>query len=193
MPDTARHLGARLREAVTSRASLDPIVLDLHLYPRVVEQRGLVDAVDEMRKHITFRAREGDTFEIAFEGTTPDEVQEVTRRLAGSIVKEATVRRAERARTLKEFVDAESERTNAELKVKEGALASFLAAIRSSSAVQALTCSRCLRSRRKGSPLPRWSSGPLASSGSSRRLRLRVLSRYSSYRGRPEPRPTRRT
>lgn len=128
LPDSARRLGARLREALVSRASLRPIVVDLHLYPRVVEQRGLIDAVDEMRKHITFRAREGDTFEVAFEGTSPDEVQEVTRRLADSLVKEAAVRRAERAKTLKEFVDAESERTNEELKVKEAALASFLAA-----------------------------------------------------------------
>jgi len=127
LPDSARRLGARLREALVSRASLHPIVVDLHLYPHVVEQRGVIDAVDEMRKHITFRAREGDTFEVAFEGTSPDEVQEVTRRLADSLVKEAAVRRAERAKTLKEFVDVESERTNEELKVKEAALASFLA------------------------------------------------------------------
>ena len=127
MPDSARRVGARLREALMSRASLEPIVLDLGLYASVVEQRGVVDAVEEMRKHVTFRAREGDTFEIAFEGTSPDEVQEVTRRLGESIVKEAASRRTDRARTLKEFVDGESERNKAELKAKEAALASFLA------------------------------------------------------------------
>jgi uncharacterized protein involved in exopolysaccharide biosynthesis len=125
--DSARRLGARLREALLSRASLEPLVLDLHLYPRLVEQRGLVDAVDEMRKHITFRAREGDTFEIAFEGTAPEEVQEVTQRLAECILKESAGRRAEQARALKEFVDAESERNKQELKAKEAALASYLA------------------------------------------------------------------
>jgi uncharacterized protein involved in exopolysaccharide biosynthesis len=125
--DNARRLGARLREALMSRASLGRIVRECHLYPRLVEQRGFIDAVDEMRKHISFRAREGDTFEIAFEGTSPEEVQEVTRRLAESIVQEAADKRAERARALKEFVDVESERNKAELKQKEGALASFLA------------------------------------------------------------------
>jgi hypothetical protein len=125
--DSARKLGARLREALLSRASLEPIITELHLYPRTVERRGLVDAVDEMRTHVTFRAREGDTFEISFAGDTPDEVQEVTRRLGETIVKEAASRRSEQAKVLKEFVDAENERNKVELKVKEAALANFLA------------------------------------------------------------------
>jgi uncharacterized protein involved in exopolysaccharide biosynthesis len=125
--ESTRRLGARLREALLSRASLEPIVLDLHLYARVAEERGLIDAVDEMRKHITFRTREGDTFEIAFEGDSPDEVLEVTQRLAECIVKESATRRADQARTLKEFVDAESERNKLELRTNEAALASFLA------------------------------------------------------------------
>ena len=125
--ESGRRLGARLREALFSRASLEPIVTNLHLYADVVDRRGLVDAVDEMRKHITFRAREGDTFEISFEGGNPEEVQEVTRSLGECIVKEAAARRAEHAKVLKEFVDVESERNKLELKEKEGALANFLA------------------------------------------------------------------
>lgn len=125
--EAARRLGARLREALLSRANLEPIITELHLYPALVERRGLIDAVEEMRTHVTFRAREGDTYEISFEGGTPDEVQEVTRRLGESIVKEAASRRAEQAKVLKEFVDAESERNKVELKQKEAALASFLA------------------------------------------------------------------
>jgi uncharacterized protein involved in exopolysaccharide biosynthesis len=125
--DGSRRLGARLREALLSRANLEPVLVDMRLYPRLVERHGLVDAVEEMRKHVTFRAREGDTFEVAFEGTSPDEAQEVTRRLGDCIVHEAATRRLERASTLKEFVDAESERNKVDLKVREAALASFLA------------------------------------------------------------------
>lgn len=123
--ETGRRLGARLREALVARTSLEPIITSFHLYPGTVERRGLVDAVDEMRKHITFRAREGDTYEISFEGSSPDEAQEVTRSLGECIVKEASSRRAEHARVLKEFVDVESERNKLELKEKEAALASF--------------------------------------------------------------------
>ncbi len=123
----SRRVGARLREMLLSRASLEPIVKDLNLYDALNEKRSLVDAVDDMRKHITFRAREGDTFEISFIGDTPQQTQEVTRRLADCIVQEAVARRAEQAKVVKDFLDAESERNKTELKAKEAALAKFFA------------------------------------------------------------------
>jgi uncharacterized protein involved in exopolysaccharide biosynthesis len=125
--EPARRFGARLREMLLSRAILEPLVSELRLYPNVVERRGLVDAVDEMRKHVTFRAREGDTFEISFESDHRELAQEVTRRLADVLVQEASSRRAEQAKTLKEFLDAESERNKRDLRVHEGELAKFVA------------------------------------------------------------------
>jgi capsular polysaccharide biosynthesis protein len=125
--ESARRIGARLKEMLQSRAILEPLVTELKLYPSVVDSRGLVDAVDEMRKHMSFRAREGDTFEIAFESNSRELAQEVTKRLAEVIVQEASSRRAEQAKTLKEFLDAESDRNQIDLRSKEGALARFLA------------------------------------------------------------------
>jgi uncharacterized protein involved in exopolysaccharide biosynthesis len=125
--ESARRVGARLKEMLLSRAILEPLVTELKLYPSTVESRGLVDAVDEMRKHVTFRAREGDTFEIAYESGSRELAQEVTKRLAEVIVQEASTRRSEQAKTLKEFLDAESDRNQIDLKNKEGALAKFLA------------------------------------------------------------------
>ncbi len=125
--ESARRVGARLKEMLLSRAILEPLVTELKLYPSTVESRGLVDAVDEMRKHVTFRAREGDTFEIAYESGSRELAQEVTKRLAEVIVQEASTRRSEQAKTLKEFLDAESDRNQIDLKSKEGALAKFLA------------------------------------------------------------------
>jgi uncharacterized protein involved in exopolysaccharide biosynthesis len=124
----SRRVGARLREMLLSRASLEPIVKDLNLYGANSDKRGgLVDAVDDMRKHISFRAREGDTFEISFTGDTPQQTQEVTRRLGDCIVQEAVTRRSEQAKALKDFLDAESERNKTDLKAKENELAKFLA------------------------------------------------------------------
>ena len=128
--NTARRVGARLREVLMSRASLEPIITDLHLYMKpgkTPDRRDLIDAVDEMRKHITFRAREGDTFEISFQGSTAEEAQEVTRRLGDCIVQEAATRRSEHARALKEFLDKESEQNKADLRAKEAELAKFVA------------------------------------------------------------------
>ena len=125
--ESARRVGARLKEMLLSRAILEPLVTELKLYPATVDSRGLVDAVDEMRKHVTFRVREGDTFEIAFESNSRELAQEVTKRLAEVIVQEASARRSEQAKTLKEFLDAESDRNQIDLKNKEGELAKFLA------------------------------------------------------------------
>lgn len=127
--DNARRIGARLRDALLSRATLEPIVTELHLFAKSgADRHDLVDAVEEMRKRITFKAREGDTFSIAFDGTTPEQTQEVTRRLGERIVQYAATRRSAHARTLKEFLDGESERNQASLKVREAALAQFLSA-----------------------------------------------------------------
>jgi uncharacterized protein involved in exopolysaccharide biosynthesis len=129
--NNARRVGARLREVLLSRASLEPIVSDMHLFVKPSEandKKALVDAVDDMRKQIAFRSREGDTFEIAYDGKTPEEAQEVTRRLAECIIQEASTRRAERAKTLKAFLDAESDRNEVALRLKESSLATFLAA-----------------------------------------------------------------
>lgn len=126
--EVARRVGARLREVLLSRASLEPIIKETHAFDAQVEKRGMVDAVEDMRKQISFRAREGDTFEISYTGGSPDEVQEVTRRLGECIVREASTRRAESAKALKAFVDAESERNQIDLKTKEAALATFLSA-----------------------------------------------------------------
>jgi uncharacterized protein involved in exopolysaccharide biosynthesis len=129
--ENARRVGARLREMLLSRASLEPIIVELGLYMKKggkpLDQGDLIEAVDDMRKSINFRAREGDTFEISFIGSTPKEAQEVTKRLADAIVQEAASRRSEQAKTLKDFLVTESERNKNELKANEAELARFVA------------------------------------------------------------------
>ena len=127
--ENARRVGARLRELLLSRASLEPIIHEMELYRKgggALDASEMIEAVEEMRKAITFRAREGDTFEISFIGSTPKEAQEVTRRLGECIIQEAATRRAEHAKTLKEFLDAESERAKSDAKAKEAELAKFI-------------------------------------------------------------------
>lgn len=123
----ARRVGARLRELLLSRQSLEPIINDLNLYPDKIIRGEAIGAVEEMRKHISFRARDGDTFEISFVGSSPELAQEVTRRLGDCIVKEAENRRTDSAKTLKEFLNTESTRNQVELDKKEAELASFVA------------------------------------------------------------------
>lgn len=123
----ARRLGSRLRETLLSRTTLQPIVEEFGLYPRIMKVRGMVDAVDELRNHIAFRSREGDTYQISFESDDKDLAQKVAARLGDWIVDEASRRRTAQAQTLKEFLRSESERFAKDLREKETALAQFLA------------------------------------------------------------------
>jgi hypothetical protein len=124
--ENARRTGARLREMLFSRASLEPIVKSLPRYTALAERRGMVDAVEELRQHITFQAREGDTFEIGYEGLSPQEAQDVTRRLGDRIVDEAARQRAEQSKATKDYLEAQSEQNKTKLKKAEQDLWSFL-------------------------------------------------------------------
>jgi uncharacterized protein involved in exopolysaccharide biosynthesis len=129
-PETVRRVGARLKESLMSRTSLEPIIIDLHLFAtpgQKLDTDELVNAVDDMRRQITFRAREGDTFEISYTGTTAKEAQEVTRRLADLIVQEAANRRAQQATTLKEFLTNQANQNKTDLTAKEADLANWVA------------------------------------------------------------------
>ncbi|MSP62767.1 MAG: hypothetical protein EXR72_21035 [Myxococcales bacterium] len=124
--DPARKLGMRLREMVLSRTRLSQIIDEFHLYTKIVNDRGHVDAVDEMRTHIAFRVRDGDTFGLSFESDDPKLVQAVTARLAEALIAENSRHRVEQATVTKEFLDTEGERIEADLKQKETELAQFL-------------------------------------------------------------------
>jgi protein tyrosine kinase modulator len=124
--DPVRTLGLRLKEMVLSRPRLAGLIDEYKLYPEIVEDRGYVDAVDEMRNHIQFRARDGDTFGLSFEGNDPALVQKMTARLAELLIGENTKNRAAQAEETKEFLDTEKTRLESDLRGKEESLAKFL-------------------------------------------------------------------
>lgn len=125
--DRAHKLGLRLKEMVLSRTRLEQIIRETRLYPKLVEERGVIDAVDEMRKHIAFRVQDGDTFGLSFESDEPTRTQAVTARLADALILENSRTNSEQAGVTKDFLDRERERTEKELKEKETSLAQFLA------------------------------------------------------------------
>jgi uncharacterized protein involved in exopolysaccharide biosynthesis len=126
--DASRKFGMKMKEMATSRTRLKRIIEEFRLYPRIVDRVGYMEAVEEMRKHITFtQARESETFSLGFQGEDPDLVQKVLARLAEDLMAETSRSRVEQAGVTKEFLDAEKRRSDEELKSKEVALAQFLA------------------------------------------------------------------
>ena len=125
---SARSVTARLREILLSRASLERIVQEFGLYADVRRKDGPIDAVEELRKHVEFRAPGGSTFTIAFTGASPSEARAVTDRLATIVIGEDGDLRRKEAISTRDFLDTEKSASADELREAELALASFMAA-----------------------------------------------------------------
>jgi capsular polysaccharide biosynthesis protein len=127
-PDTTRSVTVRLKEILMSRASLDAVVQEFDLYPEIRRTRGSIDAVEELKKHIEFRAPGGDTFSLAFTGAFPSEARAVTARLAEVVISQDSDLRKKRAILVRDFLETEKATTEDGLRDAELALASFMAA-----------------------------------------------------------------
>jgi len=125
--DAQQKLSLKLRELVLSRTSLQKIIDEFHLYPRIIDRSGYVDAVNEMRRNIAFRAKDGETFGLSFTGSDAVMVQKLTARLAQELLAEHSRSRVEQAGETREFIDAEKRRSDDDLRDKEGQLATFIA------------------------------------------------------------------
>ena len=125
---SSRQIGMRLQEMLFSHALLEKLIGELGLYPSIISRFGLVGAVDEMRKKdIHFEAREGYTFRIAFEATTPDLAQLVTARASQLLIRAQLDASAQKAEETKSFLDGEKKRAEEELRKRESELAFFAA------------------------------------------------------------------
>jgi hypothetical protein len=125
-PDASRSVAFRLKEILMSRASLDVIVREFNLYPEIRRTRGPVDAVEELKKHIEFRAPGGDTFSLAFTGASPWEARAVTARLAEVVIGQDSDLRRKQAILVRDFLETEKRATEGALRDAEIALASFM-------------------------------------------------------------------
>jgi uncharacterized protein involved in exopolysaccharide biosynthesis len=124
--ETQRQRGARMREMLLSRSNIESIIKDFSLYPDTVASRGVIEAVEEFKRHSECRVGE-DTFAIKFETDDAEVAHAVTERLGKSLVEEAAKYRTEQADSTLGFLQAQQEKTKKELDDKEQKLAQFLA------------------------------------------------------------------
>jgi uncharacterized protein involved in exopolysaccharide biosynthesis len=127
-PDTARSVTFRLKEILMSRVSLDVIVRAFDLYPDIRKSGGPIDAVEELKKHVEFKAPGGDTFSLAFTGASPSEAQAVAARLAEVVIGQDADLRKKQAGMVRDFLKTQQVATEDSLREAELALASFMAA-----------------------------------------------------------------
>lgn len=85
-PDQALRQSARLKDMLTTRARLESAVRKFGLYPQTIAAKTMLDAVEEMKTHVGFRALEGAQYVISFDGEDPDTVRDVTKHLSESLI-----------------------------------------------------------------------------------------------------------
>ena len=124
--DSSRGVTGRLHEMLNSRQRLESLIKEMKLYKRVLDQRGLVEAVEEMRRRIKLSNREGYTYRVSYDGESRDLAKDVLTRLTTSVVEEDNKRRNQDAEEARRFLDAERKQADEDLKQKEKVLAEFL-------------------------------------------------------------------
>ncbi|MCK5797289.1 MAG: hypothetical protein KAI47_08905 [Deltaproteobacteria bacterium] len=124
---SASDLGRRLRDLLLGRPRLKKLIDEFKLLQQIVDDRSYIEAEDKLRMLIDFRFGGGDTFHIAYTGTSPELTQKVTARLAKVLIEDEVRMRSEQARATVRFLEGERRRTEGELKEKEQHLAEFLA------------------------------------------------------------------
>ena len=124
-----RRIAAGLQEMLFSHALLEKLVSEFGLYPGTVARFGLVGAADEMQKHDLFFSapREGYSFRIAFEATTPELAQMVAARASQLLIRAQLDASAQKSEETKSFLDGEKKRAEEELRKRESELAFFAA------------------------------------------------------------------
>ncbi|HEY4159331.1 MAG TPA: hypothetical protein VGM29_14585, partial [Polyangiaceae bacterium] len=125
--NASRTMPIRMKELLLSRSTLERVVTEFDLYPDVRSAFGIMDAVEELKKHVEFRAPGGDTISIAFEGSSADEAQKVTAELAHLVIDGDAELRKGQAHVALEFLVGEKRSTETQLRDAEQKLASFMA------------------------------------------------------------------
>lgn len=125
--ESSRARDSRLREMLLSRTTLEPIIRHEHLFNDLVETRGMVEAVEAVRLATKCQISEGGTFNISYQGQSPEQAHNVVEALAKSLVEQAKKYSADQAETTRSFLQAQLDTSATELAKAEQKLAEFLA------------------------------------------------------------------
>ncbi|WP_437722312.1 phosphorylase family protein [Sorangium sp. So ce861] len=127
-PEIPRLPWEKLREWLLDRLTLEKVVNEFNLYPEIVEKRGMLPAVDRLRRSIMFEQRQVDIIAISSTGKTREEAQEVTQRLADVLVEMETRARLDGVRKTVELLRDAAQHAKEELGRANNAMQQFRAA-----------------------------------------------------------------
>jgi hypothetical protein len=126
-PDAIARQSARLKDMLTTRGRLESAIRKYHLYPETIASRTMLDAAEQMKPHVGFRALEGGQFVISFDGGDPDTVKDVTGYLSESLITDYASGDLQDVQREADFLAHEEEGSLASLEEATKALTIFLA------------------------------------------------------------------
>jgi hypothetical protein len=127
-PDQVARQAARLKDMLTTRGRLESAVKRFGLYPETVRSKTMLDAVEQMKPHVGFRALEGAQYVLSFDGDDPSTVQKVTQYLSDSLIDDYAAGDLEDIQHEADFLAGEEQRSLTRLEESTKALTLFLAA-----------------------------------------------------------------
>lgn len=122
------NVGERLRslqQQILSRTRLEPIILDLNLYPELRQRQPMEDVVAHMRDDVTVQMIRGDAFSVAYRSQSPVLAQEVAGRLASLTIEENLRDREVIADATSQFLESQLNEARQKLAENEKRLEAF--------------------------------------------------------------------
>lgn len=121
-----RDIVSTLTQIVTSRTSLEKLIVELDLYPEARQKLPMEDVIELMRKDILIEpSPKGDTFKVTFNHKDRGKVVKVTNALAAKFIEENLKYREERATETSSFTSNELERAKAAMDSKENSMRDY--------------------------------------------------------------------
>ncbi|WP_437514937.1 hypothetical protein [Sorangium sp. So ce1099] len=122
----AARLGPKLKDTLTARGTLAGVIEAFGLYPEKTA-RSMVEAVEEIKNHVGFRAQSSDTYVISFTHDDPHVAQQVAARLTQILVDDYRRDSLGAATMTRDFLRRELAEASAKVEEASRALATFLA------------------------------------------------------------------
>ncbi|WP_437580480.1 hypothetical protein [Sorangium sp. So ce887] len=122
----AARLGPKLKDTLIARGTLAGVIEAFGLYPEK-SARSMVEAVEEMKNHVGFRAQSSDTYVISFTHDDPLVAQQVAARLTQILVDDYRRDSLGAATMTRDFLRRELDEASAKVEEASRALATFLA------------------------------------------------------------------
>ncbi|WP_437878323.1 hypothetical protein [Sorangium sp. So ce513] len=122
----AARLGPKLKDTLIARGTLAGVIEEMGLYPEKTA-RSMVEAVEEMRNNVGFRAQSSDTYVISFTHDDPHVAQQVVSRLTQILIEDYRRASVGAATMTRDFLRKELAEASAKVEAASRALATFLA------------------------------------------------------------------